>query len=442
MKILFFLLILFTCSFSGSYAQMITTIAGNGIYGYSGDDSAATAAKIGIPEYAFADSYGNVYIAEQLPPAVRKVNTSGIIMTIAGDGLTLSGIAVNGAPATGNTLAAPEGVTADMAGNVYIADPSQHRLLRVSTAGLIYTIAGGGFSMADNIPADSAAITPIDVVVDKTGNIFITSGDQVRKIDTSGIITTIAGTGTPGYSGDGGPAIAAKLHTPRRITLDKTGNLYIVDYSNSVIRKVNTAGVISTIAGIAGDIYYGGDGGQATAATFYFPTGVDVDDFGNIYVSEQSNRVRKINGYGIITTIVGTGTAGYSGDGGLADTAEINSPTGIYVDPSGNIYIADFDNHRIRYVHAPPGLAVSPLRTNNEIIKVYPNPANQYLVVNYSEGGADGYSISNMVGQTVAKGTLDLPEAHIDITVLPEGNYILNIFKNNVPCGNTLFVKQ
>ena len=190
------------------------------------------------------------------------------------------------------------------------------------------------------------------MAVDGSGNLYIAdaSNHRIRKVDAAGVISTVAGDGTLGYGGDGGTATAAQLQDPNGVALDGAGNLYIADANNNRVRKVNSAGVITTVAG-TGAAGYGGDGGPATAAQLNFPRDVDVDREGNLYIADPNNyRVRKVDTAGVITTVAGTGTQGFSGDGGAATAARLNRPTGVALDGAGNLYIADENNHRIRKV--------------------------------------------------------------------------------------------
>ncbi|MGH2768211.1 MAG: hypothetical protein ACRDIF_04545, partial [Actinomycetota bacterium] len=224
-------------------------------------------------------------------------------------------------------------------------------------SGFISTVAGTGSSgySGDGGPAASARMKgPRTLAVDSEGNIFIadTMNHRIRKVDSSGIITTVAGTGSAGYSGDGGPATKARLYWPHDVAVDASGNLYIADSANQVIRKVDPSGIITTVAG-TGSAGYSGDGGPATGAKLNEPRGGAVDAAGNIYISDRRNhRIRKVDSSGIITTVAGTGSAGYGGDGGPATAAKLDGARGVGLDGSGNIYIADTGNHRIRRVEA------------------------------------------------------------------------------------------
>jgi len=335
-----------------SATGIISSIAGSGPYGgYSGDGGAATAAVLNNPSGVAVDAAGNIYIADQGNNCIRKVNTSGIISTFAGHGISSSGIG-DGGPATNATFWVPIGVAVDSRGNVYIADCDNDRIRKVDTSGFINTVAGSsseGFG-GDGGPATAAVLNhPWSVAIDNSGNFYIADclNNRVRKVDTNGIISTFAGAYYSGMGGDGGPATDAAMSNPYGVAADSSGNIYISDGGNWRIRKVNTAGIINTVAG-GTSATYSGDGGPATAAGLMV-FGVATDIYGNFFITDRSSfRVRKVNPAGIISTIAGDGMTHYSGDGGVATTAEIYSPTGIALDNSGNVIFADMYNNLIR----------------------------------------------------------------------------------------------
>ncbi len=341
-----------------SGGNTITTIAGTGTPGFVGDGGQATSAQLNYPTSVAVDLQGNRFIADSSNHRVREVTADGNIKTVAGTGT--KGFSGDGGQATSAQLNYPYSLDVDGQGNLFIADTSNHRVREVTADGNIKTVAGtgtGGFS-GDGGQATSAQLYyPYDVAVDAQGNLFIAdeSNHRVREVTADGNIKTVAGTGTGGFSGDGGQATSAQLYYPYGVAVDGQGNLYIADESNHRVRKVSN-GVITTVAG-TGTKGFSGDGGQATSAQLYSPEDVAVDGQGNLYIADESNhRVRKVSN-GVITTVAGTGTKGFSGDGGPALSAQLNSPEGAALDKQGNLYIADTYNHRIRKVENKPPTA-------------------------------------------------------------------------------------
>jgi len=327
----------------------IQTIAGGG----PPDGLAAT--NVGMSPYGLAlDAAGNLYVASPVHQRIFKISPSGTVTTAAGNGAV--GYPGNGLPATNAALQNALGVTVDRSGNIYIADSQNGRIRKVTTDGLVKTVAGGGPpspNLGDGGLAVNATLaSPRTVAVDDTGNLFISDlgNHRVRKVSIAGIITTVAGNGISGYSGDGGPATSASLSSVFAVALDSSGSLYIADWENGRIRRVSPGGVITTFAG-NGISAYSGDGGLAISASLSHPEGVAFDNDGNLFIADTGNaRVRKVSPAGVITTVAGIGIWTYSGDGGPATSAALHYPTGLVVDSSGSLYIGDSGNGRVRKV--------------------------------------------------------------------------------------------
>ena len=333
--------------------RIIITMAGNGECESAFDGGPATGAGLDSPVSVAFDTSGNVYISDYSGNRVRKVDQNGIIYTVAGTGIR--GYSGDGRPAAQAQLYGPRDVAVDASGNLIIADFINERVRKVDRGGIIRTMAGNGEQgySGDGGPADEAMLNdPAGLAADGMGNIYIADfwNHRIRKVDSQRIITTIAGSGELGYSGDNGPALQAKLYGPWDVTVDTSGNLFIADQYNHRIRKVDKDGLITTIAG-NGTNGYGGDGGLAIDAMLNYPSGVAVDGNGDLFIADAlNNRVRKVDSAGMITTVAGTGGAGYGGDGGAPRIAMLNRPSGVAVDAMNNLYIADQNNCRVRIV--------------------------------------------------------------------------------------------
>ena len=413
--------IILSVQFHG-YSQAISTIAGTGIAGLTGDLGPATAAQMNFASAVISDAIGNLYFPDLDNNCVRKISPSGIISTIAGSNIGVAGFSGDGGPASIALLNGPQDLAFDDAGNLYIADGSNQRIRKVSTGGIITTFAGTGvvgFS-GDGLAATSAKFwNPFYVCTDHFGNVYVSDNQnqRVRKINASGIITTVVGNGTSGDSGDAGAGPLAEISYPGGIKVDAAKNLYVAEYSNR-IRKIDSFGIVSTIigTGIAG---FSGDGGSCTSALLNHPIGFIMDALGNMIFADVSNhRIRKVDGMtGVITTVAGNGTAGYSGDGMTATAAELNSPAGLCFDNSQNLIIADGQNFRIRKInynnHLPhftgghsqslavcEGSPATPLNTylavsdsdagQTEVWSVALNPVHGVLVAGYSTTSTGG----------------------------------------------------
>ena len=377
--------------FAQTTTYTITTLAGNGTVpgSWTGDAGPATQAELNVPTAAVIDPKGNLYIADSANHRVRYV-TGGTITTAAGDGIAGFAGDTGTAGADGKAgdaeLNTPSGVVLDTSGNLYIADTVNNVVRKVTPGGVISTVVGtygytGNSFNGDGGSATLAALSkPSAMLYDSAGNLYIadTNNNAIRKvIAATGIITTVAGTGDPTglYNGDNGPAVKATLNHPVGIALDASGNLYIADTGNHVIRKVTyPSGTITTVAG-NGTPGFAGDGKKVSVATeLNSPKGVAVDGAGNIYIADTTNgRIRVISTDNTITTIAGTGAFGYGGDNGPATSASLNFPSQISIDSKGNIYVADTNNNVIRQLtpsvsSGGGGGALPTIRTSQGVI--------------------------------------------------------------------------
>jgi len=330
----------------------INTYAGS-VALFAGAGKPAISAQLVAPNNIAVDGQGNIYFSDSGLSQVFKIAANGVISIVAGTGLSTGG--GDGGYATGAALDAPEGLAFDSAGNLYIVDSFNSNVRKVDTNGIITTVAGAqgqsGFA-GDGGPATSALLAnPTGIAIDRSGNIYIADrgNNRIRLVTaSSGVITTIAGSNTIGLSGDGGSAAKATFTLPTSLAFDSAGNLYIADENDYVIRRISTAGIITTVAG-TGQPGSGGDNGPATKAQLSGPEGIAVDASGNLYIVDTYNqRIRYVNAAGMITTIAGNGVAGFSGDNGPAVSAQFSSPIGIALDASGAVYVADLDNNRVR----------------------------------------------------------------------------------------------
>jgi hypothetical protein len=447
---------LFLFCFSNANAQLVSTIAGGGLSGYSGNGVPATASTVMMhtPDQIAVDASGNFYFADENNYVIRKISSAGIITTIAGTGTAALTTTPSGVPATSTDLQWPSGAAVDASGNVFICDNGWIR--KISTAGILTTIAGTGTPgySGDNGPATAAQLAdPSHLSFDPSGNLYFAdfTNNCIRKINATGIISTVAGKGpsSGGFSGDNGPATNAQLLKPRDVTFDAAGNMYILDAFNSVVRKVNTSGIIKTVAGNQSlGPGYTGDWGPATAAQLYTPTAIAMDATGNLYIGDDGNSViRRVSTTGIISTIVGTGVNGWNSDGLKGPATEIAGPYGIVI-YSNNVYFSDAGNDRIRKVSATASLSVAGSFEANDI-ELFPNPNNgSFELSGYVKTSATTVKmdIEDMTGNILFSDDLSVSSGIFNKQInkcnnLPPGLYIVKLLSEN---GNSIlkFNKQ
>ncbi len=413
-------------------AQIITTIAGTGAFAYSGDGGQATAACLNHPYDIALDSKGNIYFSEQNNNVVRKIDHAGIISTVAGNGT--SGYSGDGVPAVSAQLSFTVGIVIDKVDNLLIADRGNHSIRMVDTFGIITTVAGTGTSgyNGDGIAATSALLhDPFDVAVDSIGNIYIADANnfRIRKVDLSGQISTIAGTGSIGYSPDGAAATSSFI-VPIALAIDRNHNICFSD-SDASIRRINNTGLINTIVGtrIRG---FSGDGMPATAAKLDLAAGsFEFKPDGEILIADCGNlRIRKVDNSGIISTIAGTNLGGHGGDGGDPLLAKFNFPSCSVTDRFGHIYIADLANERVRCIGCDSTLSVADMyKTQPHTLSVQPNPVTTgkvSLFLASPETTAINLTIEDMVGRAVLQIPITTNTSKEVELKLPKGMYFVS----------------
>jgi secreted PhoX family phosphatase len=413
---------------------VISTFAGqNGLFG---EGYPAVNAELSFMQNLTTDTAGNIYIADVDNHRIRMINAvTGAITTVAGCGISgqQDAFSGDGGPATAAHLYFPCGMAFDHSGNLFICDQDNQRIRMVNTSGIITTVAGNGiYGLVDNVPAGNAEFrNPTGLVVDKAGNIYISDNANqcVRKVDAvTGIVTTVAGNGIMGYSGDGGPATNAQLNYPLDVALDGNGNLYISD-GNYCIRKVDTLGNISTVAG-NGTAGFSGDGGPAVNAQLRTPWSIKADSVGDILIADDDNlRIRLVYADGLITTIAGNGVPGFSGDGGLATDASLNFPKGVAYDNAGNLYIADQQNHRVRKTSLTALAAPQVNKTPFANVFAYPNPT--VGILNIMNAANCNAAIYNVLGKEILQLSVMNNKQSIDLSNLPGGVYMLRVTGDN-----------
>ncbi len=435
--VLFFMAFVLAALMAKAQGQgYINTVAGISTHGFSGDGGPALFAELYWPANLAFDKYDNMYVADQWNNRIRRINKSnGYINTVAGE--STPGYNGDSLPGISAELNLPAGVAVDTFGNIFIADFNNNRIREVvSSTGYIYTIAGNGIAgiAGDGGPATAAEIDhPHHTAVDDNGNLYFAdeNNNRIRKVVLStGIITTIIGTGRAGFSGDGGPATAADINAPKCVALDDSGNMYVADWLNNRVRKVEAStGIITTVAG-NGYTGFSGDGFPATSSNLEDPYRVALDKAGNFYIADGSdNRIRWVNcKTGIMYTIAGNGQAGFFGDGGPASASELDYPPGLAFDHEGNLYVADLRNNRVREISIT--YTGSSTLSDTPGVSVYPNPASTEATVYFASSYAPGsISLFNVAGQLVWRSLKDsyVSQISIPLNTLQSGVYMLQI---------------
>ena len=415
---------------------IMTTWVGDSTAGYTGDGGPASLAEISGPHDICFDAAHNFYFIDQNNYAIRKVSAStGYISTLAANGMTFS---LDGTVIT-DSFGQPAYLCVDGAGNVYFTDDYLNEVFKINgVTGIATVIAGNGipgYSGDGSVGTNAQLSYPMGICLDASANVYVVDygNNVIRKINaTTGIITTVAGTGIVAYTGDGGPATAATFSNPMCICIDPSGNLYVADEGNYAIRKIAAAtGIITTIAG-NGTYGFSGEGGPATSASIGSIDGICIDAHGDIYIDDISCSCRKISAAtGNINIVAGDPYAsGYTGDGGSAISELLNEPAGLCVDPSnGNIIIADWGNNRLRKA-TQPGYGATGVKnvTTSSQLSIFPNPSSgKFTIQTSAQQKNTGVDICNTVGEIVYSATINGTQNNIDISTQPAGIYFVKI---------------
>ena len=486
-----------------AHAQTIRTVVGNGKWSAAaGDSGPATEARLNQPIAIAVDDSGDIYIVDVGVDNIRKVDDHGIITTIAGkqqgDGEEAEdvpyGTITDGTPAIENRVWKPQGIVTDHSGNIYFPERENATIRKIGADGIITTIAGipgkwGYGFYGDSVKATANMLNaPNGITMDNAGNIYFTEerNNMVREISADGDISVIAGTGYKGYSGDGGPATRAQLNDPWGIAVDSSGNIYVADSKNNVIRKINTAGIITTFAG-TGENDYSGDGGSALKARLDQPMGVAADMCGNIYIADSRNdAIRRVDENGIITTFAGNGRRQYHGDDGvissiaysrdrgtwpegvLATAAQLFLPVDVKVDHAGNVYIADDHNHTVekvtvhrckndipkekipkREIPKEDTMQIAGIQKAdtpeqapvNDQFSLSADPDKGILTISISAGAYTSFTITDMKNKVLIQQPITATATDVDISALQPAHYYINLKKGD-KIRSAMFVKD
>lgn len=398
-------------------AQVVTTIAGTG--GAGSNDATGTAASFNYPMGVCQDATGNLYVADYGNNKIRKITSTGVVTTFAGDGTSGS----TDATGTAASFKGPQAICTDAAGNLYVTDTDNHKIRKITSTGVVTTFAGSGVMGSANGTGTAASFSnPAGVCADASGNIYVAEygSNKIRKITPAGVVTTFAGNGTA--TSVDGTGTAASFNRPVGICINATGDFYIAEHDACNIRKITSAGVVTTLAGNGA---VGSTDATGTAASFKYPTGVCTDAAGNVYVADQGNhKIRKITPAGVVSTYAGSGTAGFMDGTGTA--ASFYNPRGMCIDGTGSLYIAGYFDQKIRKIDATSTNIADIKNTNNDV-KVFPNPTSSIL--NIEVKGQTQITVVNVLGDVVLSETInDLNK--IDVSNLTSGVYFVQDSKS------------
>jgi sugar lactone lactonase YvrE len=407
-----------------SIAQNVSTLAGSGVLGSA--DGTGNQASFNNPGGIAVDASGNVYVADQTNHKIRKITSAGVVTTFAGSGVAAT---VDGT-GTAASFNFPTGIAIDATGNLFVAEFYGHRVRMITPAGVVTTFVGSGaMGSADGTGAAASFYNPADITIDIAGNLYVSdyNNHKIRKITPAGVVTSLAGSGASGNAD--GTGAAASFFQPLGLCCDLAGNIYVADYSNNIIRKITPGGVVTTIAGSGG---YGGADGQGTSATFAYPYDLAVDVSGNLFVTQSSGMVRKISPSNMVTTHAGFFSTTGSMDGPAA-TATFYWPQGIAIDAAGNLFITEQGNHDIRKITSISGIQSE---NDNFIFSLFPNPTTSTLTIQ-TEEMIENITIYNLMGAAVQTETKNI----FSVAELPAGVYLLRL-QTTSGISTSRFVKE
>ena len=396
--------------FVNAKAQYVSTFAGS-TQGFV--NGTATTAKFNWPMGIAIDTEGTIFVVDSANYVIRKITSAGVVSTFAGSGIGgfADGIA---SVAQFNGI---DGLAVDTAGNVYVADTNNHRIRKISAAGVVSTLAGSTQGYANGTGTAARFNNPSGVAVDAAGNVFVTDtfNYRIRKITPAGVVSTLAGSGVVGFAN--GSGTAAQFNKTYGIAVNDTGSIFVADALNHRVRKITASGVVTTFAGSV----YGYANGNGTTAKFSYPYGITVDATDNVYVTDaEDNRIRKITIAGMVSTLAGSGIGGFAD--GIGTTAQFINPCGVTVDAVGSVFISDATNHRIRKITN----SLSTADYNQNQVLIYPNPVSSIINIDLGDSIASKVILFDMNGRVMQTENI-VNSSGIEISNLANGMYLMQI---------------